>query len=973
MPKTFLNKPSVSVAQHDLMEVRKTYKKAIGGSKENLDNKQKQKQIQIQIQIQKEKGYCFGLSIQWGLSKLFKKTDHFEMVFKLATWEPIRDKTGKVPSNKAFENTWTEIKKLHCRGAQMRVLEVLKNATGQTFERNFTVSGVFKPKKLDTSNELARLLKAAIKPQQVNLLHFENHAMGVYTEHENGPWYYYDSNEPNHEVVCETIDDLIEALETSYYRMLYSKISGLLDGLRPGQSTTLVLGNSTIAFGKREDSGIDSNEGRDFFYYVISDGKQPPEKLNYVRKEKLLFDILPIDQNFIPLTIDTYQLASPALTSEPPTLDVAEAEKIKNELYQDSDFITRQSAANVTALYLAAREGDLPAVKAILQNEQAKKFINLPVIALSDQSESASPLHVACHYGRTEVVEFLLEQGADVNFITGEGASALFFACCSGHTKIVELLLKKLKNNADIVSTVCNGTKVLIDASTRGHFDVVKLLLEFLIGYDVNVSTVRDGTEALSFASMNGHFDVVKLLIEYGVNVNDNSEGGLNNPLFCACWSGQTAIVELLLKNKADINLAVCGRMTALERAIKEGYVDIVKLFIEYGADVNQVIEDIEDKEEQTTPLYLACTNNRLEIVKLLLAKGARKNQPINKGPIEGSTPLSIACSLGHIEIVEYLVESKPEPEPEPDHDYNQVAAFGMTLLFTAAHHGQLEMVKFLLEKGADINLVCLDEGLTPLIIACMEGHLNVAQELLNRGADVTANCIDFGTALHYACKHGWLDLSKALVEKGAALNPNSMEGEFTPLHCAYLSGNVELIGFLNPLVTKGYQKEYSQLLNDSTPLSKEILLNHLKDKPLREKLIFIEGAFKFIINNEINTENNSRPYQADKLSKRWGYSHNTQYSDKQLAAIEWLKTTYKHCLRIVPYDATDTDNNKIIKEITQNSELIKFNRTRYKFFVKDVTRSSKIVADLLAGKGRSAEAQEPNYVGHFKRFIPSF
>eukprot|EP00045_Choanoeca_perplexa_P000329 m.13799 g.13799 ORF g.13799 m.13799 type:complete len:603 (+) comp10224_c1_seq2:313-2121(+) len=122
----------------------------------------------------------------------------------------------------------------------------------------------------------------------------------------------------------------------------------------------------------------------------------------------------------------------------------------------------------------------------------------------------------------------------------------------------------------------------------------------------------------------------------------------------------------------------------------------------------------------------------------------------------------------------------------------------GMPPLHQAARQGRLRMVRFLLDKGAEVNVKDKD-GRTGLHWACYNGHTDTAELLIARGVEVDARTHDFWTALHYTAWKGYLDTSKLLIANGANVNAKS-KCHNTPLHkaCWRGEGDVAVVLILN-------------------------------------------------------------------------------------------------------------------------------------------------------------------------------
>jgi ankyrin repeat protein len=225
----------------------------------------------------------------------------------------------------------------------------------------------------------------------------------------------------------------------------------------------------------------------------------------------------------------------------------------------------------------AIDRGDLAAVKAIVQEG------NAPDSALDYGGEPTTPLYSAAGKGRTEIVKYLIEQGADVNFRGKEW----------GHTPLHQ-------------------------AASRGFDDVILVLLK--AGADPKVKD-RNGYTAFAIAALGGQIDAAEALIGHSdVNAADNYG---NTLLMAATTTGQTEAIRWLVGKGAQIDkvsqLEYGGR-TALISATEVGAVESARTLLELGANPHLKMKD--GSTALSHALASSMKNDELiEMIKAALAK----------------------------------------------------------------------------------------------------------------------------------------------------------------------------------------------------------------------------------------------------------------------------------------------------------------------------------------------------------------
>ena len=222
-----------------------------------------------------------------------------------------------------------------------------------------------------------------------------------------------------------------------------------------------------------------------------------------------------------------------------------------------------------TPLKIASAQGNIAMVRLLL--EQRKEL------------EVGDSLHAALVKGRGEVVEMLLEKGAEIDFREERDQPALHEAASDGNEAGVQLLLERgasvnCRRKAD-------GRTALEEASRRGDENIVRILLKH--GANLIPWEPSDRRLALHEASARGHKIIVRILLERGADVNLRRAGDGWSALHEASAHGHRNVVRLLLeqgaKFKADDESC---KDTALTMALENGHEDVVRILLEHGAEI---------------------------------------------------------------------------------------------------------------------------------------------------------------------------------------------------------------------------------------------------------------------------------------------------------------------------------------------------------------------------------------------------
>jgi ankyrin repeat protein len=313
---------------------------------------------------------------------------------------------------------------------------------------------------------------------------------------------------------------------------------------------------------------------------------------------------------------------------------------------------------------MAALKGNIDRVKALLDADPS--LVNRPDDYVTYYAGSGSVIKNAAAAGHYDIVKLLLDRGADPN-IPEEGIApwghALHSAVVNGHKEIVKLLLEhgaypsvQIESSADTLSA----------AIWNKDTDMIELLCSYgaarpvsLLAYSGDIMTaaavfaanpkLADDAYALECAAGEGHDAFVRLMLKYQPGLARKIAVGLRTQ---GPDQGikSTALTEYLFANGMNAKHSNWLGITPLHRFAGRDDTDSADLFLQHGADVNAL-----DEELYTTPLGYAAKAGKINMVQFLLKKGA---DPLLPQGHPWSTPLLWAQRRGHTEIAE-LLQSK--------------------------------------------------------------------------------------------------------------------------------------------------------------------------------------------------------------------------------------------------------------------------------------------------------------------------
>jgi cytohesin len=363
-----------------------------------------------------------------------------------------------------------------------------------------------------------------------------------------------------------------------------------------------------------------------------------------------------------------------------------------------------------------------------------------------------TPLHFAAQAGQTDVVEYLIAAGADVDAENIRGETPIQLAAGKHHKEMVGLLIE-------------HGADISLHTAVRlGELDTVMSLIEDV--NDINVKDARSRT-SLSYAAEEGHTEIAELLLAKGADVN--MRGKKYPPLSWAVWDENRDMIKLLVTSGADVNFVAEDDWPYLHYVVSNNDRELVELLLTYGAKLN--VKD----ENGWTEFRIAVSSVHRDLVEFLVSKGAEAPE------------FHLAACLGNLDSVTSLVENGMDVDTKDE--------LGWTPLYWAASTAQEEVAEFLISKGADIDIKT-NNNRTLLHQAALSGATKLIELLIADDADSNARDEDDSTPLHSAATGGHKNVVELLIAKGASLNARDGNGR-TPLWYAQYEGHTEIIELL--------------------------------------------------------------------------------------------------------------------------------------------------------------------------------
>jgi ankyrin repeat protein len=401
--------------------------------------------------------------------------------------------------------------------------------------------------------------------------------------------------------------------------------------------------------------------------------------------------------------------------------------------------VATPNALGVTPVYVAAEHGNAAMLR---------RFLDAGASATTTDAGGDTLLMAAVRAGNPEAVKLLLERGAAVNAGDPQYShTALMWAVGRDDASIMKLLLA---SGATVDAATRAGEKPAARPPGAGGGSHGVGIVRSGVPPQGEQQPAPGGMTALLLASRDGHLNAAKLLVEVGADVNLADPNGMT-PLLMALTNGQLDVAKFLLEHGANPsradwwgraplwaavdarNLAVRSGAPTHENGIdRKAALDVIKVLIERGVDVNARVKEFPPMRRYLLPLgslewvdftgqtafIRAAQAGDVEVMKLLLASGADPKITT----FNGTTALMAAAGVNWV-VGETFSESPAawiqavQLCLDQGLDVNAVNAMGLQAMHGAANRGSDDIIELLAKRGAQLNRPD-KEGRTPYVWA---------------------------------------------------------------------------------------------------------------------------------------------------------------------------------------------------------------------------------------------------------------
>ncbi|MCU0847558.1 MAG: ankyrin repeat domain-containing protein [Spirochaetes bacterium] len=474
--------------------------------------------------------------------------------------------------------------------------------------------------------------------------------------------------------------------------------------------------------------------------------------------------------------------------------------------YETSWFLARSYQRSGSFIGNAAARGWTDLVKTAMKRGASLKS-TASRAGSYEKSDSYTPLMHAIMGGHTELARFLIDSGSKIDQESDkEEYTALMFAAAAGNEAIARILIKKkadvnhmsAASHLESIKTTTAGNRMTIETETQQYFTMTPLMLaakngragmvRLLLASGAKVDTKNNSDlTALSYARRMKHGDIAKTLL---------AAGAREDPLILAVRERNAGRIQALIAKGKSLGVRSPEDYGPLTLAVKNRSRDMADLLMKYEKKL--------DDEDKSYAFWLAADYGDADFMQKALAKKWSLSDDILSSALKWAVLDGSAARA-------LLIINRAKPSSD---------VLGPAL-HQAARAGNMQMVRMLVEKGADVNY---EYGYsTPVGTAAGKGKMDVVKYLISKKADPLYKSFFVESAMMKAAKGGHTEIVRLLISKGADVDEEDFYSR-TPLSLAAEGGHAGTVELLlskkaDVDVRTGTDKYYQKYLTGETPL----------------------------------------------------------------------------------------------------------------------------------------------------------
>jgi len=375
------------------------------------------------------------------------------------------------------------------------------------------------------------------------------------------------------------------------------------------------------------------------------------------------------------------------------------------------------------------------------------------------------------------------------------------------------------KDGGELDCTLCPDALIWY-LSTHDLFDEFRFLVDHNADFGIKD---ENGMTLLQEACKGGHIDVIEYLVDHGAEVNLPDKEGLS-AIHYAVMGGNPDLVLYLLQHGSDPNKRTIRHETPLHFAAKYSSYQEIQFLVEHGASIKAInwtlVENLIDQRNRQDKLYYDSDETQISALKKALGlktpesleedfdeeeeEEQTKYEEIDDEDDDGgeryveaeasSATKKKSSSQAHESTIQDIDDIPLDLLPRDVND--AVTVDGMTALHFAAQNGSLDIIKFLVEHGADISAQDYEQSRSVIHFAAENGDIECIKYLTEHEADLLDRDVNGATAFHYAAMANNLEAVKFFVAKKLDYTAKDYRG-WTAMHYAACGGALDVMKYL--------------------------------------------------------------------------------------------------------------------------------------------------------------------------------